>query len=60
MTVIDVKQRHNVWKALEAPSAEPVLLEKVLAEDRSSRLNTSSQDRHRIHSAVEPWAPAPG
>ena len=28
MTVIDLKQRHNAWKALEAPSVEPILLEK--------------------------------
>jgi|SRR6516165_3236546 hypothetical protein len=29
MTVIDLKQRRNTWKALEAPSVEPILLEKV-------------------------------
>lgn len=44
MTVIDLKQRHTAWKALEAPSVEPILLEKVLAEDRSSWLNNSSQN----------------
>jgi hypothetical protein len=33
MTVIDLKQRHNAWKAFEAPSVEPILLEKILAED---------------------------
>jgi hypothetical protein len=44
MTVIDLKQRHNAWKALEAPSVEPILLERILAEDRSGWLNNSSQD----------------
>jgi hypothetical protein len=44
MTVIDVKQRHNAWKALEARSVEPILPEKALIEDRSSRLNDSSRD----------------
>ena len=44
MTVIDLKQRHDAWKALEAPSVEPILLEKILAEDRSSWLNNFSQD----------------
>jgi len=38
---------------LQSPSVEHILLEKVLTEDRISWLNNSSQDWHRIHSAVE-------
>jgi hypothetical protein len=69
LTIVEVDQ-HTHWiqsqtapyrlESLEAPSVESVLSEKVLAEDRSSRLNNCSQDRDRIHSAVESLAAARG
>ena len=42
--MLGTKQRHNAGKALESPGVEPILLEKILAEDRISRLNDSRQD----------------
>ena len=58
--MLGTKQRHNAGKALVSPGVDPILLEKVLADDRSSWLDNSSQERHRIDSAVELLASARG
>jgi hypothetical protein len=54
-----VKHR-TVSRVLKRPASSSVLSEKVLAEDRSSRSNNSSQYRDRIHSAVGSLAAARG